>query len=188
MYELIKHDGSEWKSLGRTRDFTNPPTLSANKGKWVERIIEPADAYDPRIQTLTENITISEDSVVISYTATDKSNQVINQYVRSELSDRTALEMAGDFTIGNVTTNRAELETLRDELDGSEVSEINLRSDSYTLSIAQQSSIRGNIRARYRATNKRSYDIAELLKAANPGAARVVVLDAEIDTGWPSGA
>lgn len=153
---------------------------------WPDVDVTPA--HDSRYQTLgaaTLTVNQGNKTVSVAKAIVDNSNQVINQFVRSELSKRTVIEMAADYTIGNVTTNRAELEAFRDELDGSEISEINLKNDSYTLTIAQQNNIRNSIKARYRAINKRSFVIAELIKAAPAGADRVSVLDAEINTGWP---
>ena len=96
MYELIKHDGTNWQSLNDIRDLTNPSILSENKGKWVPRVIEDKPTYDQSLSYLEEVSVVTDTEVTVSYTIVPRSPEIIAEELEAANAEiARALKLSG---------------------------------------------------------------------------------------------
>ena len=185
LYELIKFE-NDWVTTGRKEHFDEPHVLAAHKGKWVERVVEPEPPYDPVIETLGQTTVVTEDAVTVLQVVTAKTIPQVNRFCRDTVRGKMHEKLSEDIDIGGgILSNRTELLENRDLLDGSGPSSINFASGHKKLTVAQQGTVKNNMKSHHRASHKRAHDILELIKAETTQADKVAVLDAELDTGWP---
>jgi len=109
-------------------------------------------------------------------------NQLCQQVIRAKMDQ----VLTQDIDIGGGTiSNLAELRENRDLLDGSAVSSIFFKSGHRKVTVAQQTTIKNKMKAHHRNAHKRATAILELIKAESTGTAKIAVLDAQADQGWP---